>query len=243
MLLDTCYLILKLHLSSALAYLIHVHDYSKKEAVELITSKKLLVNGVPALLKQELFPADEIYLGEQLLKASKPPIYLAYHKPRGVECTLNTTIAGNLSEAIAFPERVYPIGRLDKDSDGLLLMTNDGSIYNKITHSDHHQEKEYEVTVDSPLTEEALHALANGISIMGKTTRPAQVKKLTDTSFRIVLTQGMNRQIRRMCYKVGYQVLRLTRTRMLHITLDDLPPNHYRHLSPSEMRRLFDAIA
>jgi 23S rRNA pseudouridine2604 synthase len=236
-------MMLKLHLTSALTYLIHAHNYSKKEAVGLISGKKLFINGLPAQIKQEIFPADEVYLEDRLLKPSQPFIYLVYHKPRGVECTLNTEIPDNLLEAIAFPERVYPIGRLDKDSDGLLLMTNDGSIYNKITHCDHHQEKEYHVTVDSPLTEEALWALANGITIMGKTTRPAQVKKLTDTSFTIVLTQGMNRQIRRMCYKLGYQVLRLTRTRMLHITLQDLPSNQYRHLNSSEINDLFAAIA
>ncbi|RNI26542.1 pseudouridine synthase [Rufibacter latericius] len=207
---------------------------SNKEAVRCIVSGKVLVNGQKGQLQQVLHPEDEVQLDGKVLKAPQTFTYLAYYKPRGVESTLNPNIQDNLAQALNLHVRVFPVGRLDKESEGLMLLTNDGALYNRISHAENHQEKEYVVTVDKPLTLEALNNLATGVVIMGKKTRPAQVQQIGEKAFSIVLTQGLNRQIRRMCYKLGYEVERLVRVRMVNIGLGELQPGEWRELSNYE---------
>ena len=199
-------------------------------------SGKVLVNGKKGTLQQELQPEDMVQLDEQILKLPEDYLYLAYHKPRGVESTLNTHIENNLLQALRFNQSVFPVGRLDKESEGLMLLTNNGKIYNQIIHADSHQEKEYTVTVDKPLTQQAIGHLQTGIVIMGEKTRPAVVNQLDTYTFTIILTQGLNRQIRRMCYKLGYQVVRLVRTRIISLELGNLQPGEWRYLTDSEIK-------
>ncbi len=224
--------------ASAKYFLVQKLRLSNKEATAIILAKRLLVNGQPAQLNQPLQSEDEVTLDGKILKEAQQLHYLAYYKPRGIETTLNPEIPDNLLQSLNFPERVYPIGRLDKDSEGLLLLTNDGSIFDKILHSEQKQEKEYVVRVDKALTEEAVSALAAGVEIMGKKTRPAQVKQLDEFTFNIILTQGLNRQIRRMCYKLGYKVLELKRVRIVNVELGDLQVGEWRELRKEEIERL-----
>lgn len=228
--------------ASAKYFLVQKLRLSNKEATAVILAKRLLVNGQPAQLNQPLQPEDEVTLDGKVLKPAQQFHYLAYYKPRGIETTLNEAIPDNLTQALNFPERVYPIGRLDKDSEGLLLLTNDGSIFDKILHSEQKQEKEYVVRVDKPLTSDTIAALASGVEIMGKKTRPAQVMLLGEFTFNIILTQGVNRQIRRMCYKLGYEVLELKRVRIVHVKLGDLQIGEWRNLTTEDIAGLKDLL-
>jgi len=216
---------------------------SNQEAVQAIISGKVLVNGKKGQPGQQLQPEDEVSFNHQVIKEAKTFIYLVYYKPRGIESTLNTQIENNLLQALQLNHRVFPVGRLDKDSEGLLLLTNNGKIYDKIIHAENHQEKEYVVTVDKPLTPTVLAHLAAGVVIMGKKTRPATIKQVDATTFNIILTQGRNRQIRRMCYQLGYQVNQLTRIRLVTIVLGDLKPGEWRYLSSAEVEALHDHVS
>ncbi|MBC3539849.1 pseudouridine synthase [Rufibacter sediminis] len=204
---------------------------SNKEAVHCIVSGRVLVNGQKGQLQQTLLPQDEVQLDGQLLKAPQQFTYLAYYKPRGIESTLNPAIENNLAQALNLNVRVFPVGRLDKESEGLMLLTNDGALYNRIANAESHQDKEYLVTVDKPLTPEALQQLASGVVIMGQKTRPAQVQQTGEKTFSIVLTQGLNRQIRRMCYKLEYEVERLVRVRMVNLEVGELQPGEWREIN------------
>lgn len=219
--------------SSAKFFLVQALGISNKEAIRLVLEKKVLVNGQPARLDQEVLPLDEVVVSGKILKTPQEYVYYAYHKPRGVECTLNQNIPYNLISEINVNEPVFPIGRLDKDSEGLLLLTNDGSIYNHIINSNSYQEKEYLVTVDKELTKEFIMKMAEGIVIMGQMTRPAKVRSIDTNTFNIIITQGLNRQIRRMCYKLGYKVTVLKRIRVVNIHLDDLPVGMTRSIDRS----------
>jgi len=213
------------------------------EAVNYIISGRVLVNGKKGKLAQVLLPEDEVCFDNQVIKEAKPLIYLAYYKPRGIESTLNPQIENNLLQALGFDQKVFPVGRLDKESEGLMLLTNNGDILYRIIHAEQHQEKEYRVTVDKPLTPEALAHLAAGVVIMGKKTRPAILQPVNATTFKIILTQGLNRQIRRMCYKLGYQVQQLIRLRIVNIGLDNLTPGEWRYLSQKEITDLTEILA
>ncbi|PSR53489.1 ribosomal large subunit pseudouridine synthase F [Adhaeribacter arboris] len=215
---------------------------SNKQAIAYITSGRVQVNGEKGQVQQALQPADKVTFGAQVLKEPQAFIYLAYYKPRGIESTLNTNIQNNLAAALHVEHPVFPVGRLDKDSEGLMLLTNNGNIYDKIIHAKSHQEKEYLVTVNKPLTPEALAQLSEGVIIMGQKTRPAQVQQISATTFRIILTQGLNRQIRRMCYKLGYQVQQLVRLRMVNLELGLLKPGEWRYLSSQEIQELNQII-
>ncbi|MFT2009798.1 pseudouridine synthase [Pontibacter sp. 13R65] len=228
--------------SSLKHFVVQKARISNKEAVQCILSGRVLVNGSKAPLDTPILPTDKIQLDGQVLKQPTKLIYLAFHKPRGIESTLNPQIENNLLEALKFKQTVFPVGRLDKDSEGLMLLTNNGKIFDKILHSQSHQEKEYEVTVDQPLTELVLESLAAGVEIMGKRTRPALVTQVSSRTFRITLTQGLNRQIRRMCYKLGYQVTRLIRTRIITLQLENLPVGQWRYLQPAEIDKLFEKV-
>ncbi|GGK81019.1 RNA pseudouridine synthase [Rufibacter glacialis] len=226
-------------LTSSLQYfVVQKGRLSNKEAIQAILGGRVLVNNQKGQLRQVLQPEDEVRLDGQLLKAGQAFTYLAYYKPRGIESTLNPEIENNLTQALNLNVRVFPVGRLDKESEGLLLLTDDGQFYNRISHAETHQEKEYVVTVDKPLTAEALAHLAAGVVIMGKMTRPAQVQKLGEKTFSIVLTQGLNRQIRRMCYKLGFEVERLVRVRVVTVTIGDLSPGQWRPIPQAELDSL-----
>ncbi|MEJ8756838.1 pseudouridine synthase [Pontibacter sp. H259] len=231
-------------LNSSLKYfIVQKLTLSNKAAIGLILSGKVLVNGKPGTLSQVLMPEDEVQLDSEVIKAGRKNVYIAYHKPWGVESTLNTEIENNLVEALALDETIFPVGRLDKASEGLMLLTNDGRTLFNILHAEKVQEKEYLVTVDKPLTPQAIERLAEGIVIMGQRTRPAVVTQVDELTFSIVLTQGLNRQIRRMCYKLGYQVERLVRTRIITLELGDLAPGEWRYLHPEELTGLIDRIS
>ncbi|MGV3503242.1 MAG: pseudouridine synthase [Adhaeribacter sp.] len=231
-------------LTSSLKYfIVQKAGLSNKEALAGILSGRVLVNGKKGSLHQVLQPQDQVQLDGRLLKEAQVFLYLAYFKPRGIESTLNTGIANNLFQALDLGQKVFPVGRLDKESEGLMLLTNDGQIYDKIIHAESRQEKEYLVTVDKPLTSQALEHLAAGVVILGRKTRPAKVSQVNATTFAIVLTQGLNRQIRRMCYKLGYQVEKLLRTRLVTLELGDLAPGQWRHLSLQERNDLLQQVA
>ena len=231
-------------LTSSLQYfMVQKGSMSNKEAIKQILAGQVLVNGQKGQLHQVLQPEDEVLWNGKVLKAPQVFTFLAYYKPRGVESTLNPTIPQNLGQAISVTVPVFPVGRLDKESEGLMLLTDNGKIYNRIIHAESHQEKEYEVTVDKTLTPAAVAQLAAGVVIMGKKTRPAKVKVVAEDKFTIILTQGLNRQIRRMCYQLGYQVQVLVRTRIVSLSLGDLAPGQWRRVTPQEMQELLQATA
>lgn len=230
-------------LTSSLKYfIVQKAQVSNHAAIAYILDGLVLVNGRKGTLNQVVLPEDEVTLDGGVLKEPTEFLYLAYHKPPGIESTLNEQIANNLRHAIQCEHDVFPVGRLDKDSEGLMLLTNDGQVFNKLSHAHSHQEKEYFVTVDAVLTPAALLQLANGIDILGQVTRPATVLQLDGNAFTIVLTQGLNRQIRRMCYKLGYRVTRLIRTRIKSLKLSDLPAGQWRPLSTVEVEALWQGL-
>lgn len=204
---------------------------SNRRALEIILSGEVLVNGLAVNTNTELSQTDEVIYNNEILKEGKKLIYIAFYKPRGIETTMNTTIADNLKDILPFEEELFPVGRLDKESEGLLFLTNDGTLYDKMLRNENKTEKEYIVTVNKPVDEHFLEAMANGIKIMGKMTLPCQIEMIDEFTFRIILIQGLNRQIRRMCYKLHYEVLRLVRIRMGSIELGDLVQGEYRILT------------
>ncbi len=200
---------------------------STKQAVIFIQEKKILINTIPAVQKQLVFKKDTVTFDGILLQEAQPYFYFAYHKPRGMECTMDPEVENNLVHALPFSKHFFPIGRLDKESEGLLLLTNDGYFYREVAPPDTFKEKEYLVTVDKLITDEMINKLAEGVEIMGQKTRQAYVKKVDDFTFRIILTQGLNRQIRRMCYQLEYEVKRLIRIRIMNVELGDLKPGEF----------------
>ena len=231
-------------LNSSLKYfVVQKLNLSNKEAISCIVSGRVLVNGKRGTLTQVLLPEDEVQLDNQTIKVPRKGVYIAYHKPFGIESTMNAAIENNLLEAINISHDIFPVGRLDKASEGLMLLTNDGKLSIRILHPKSSHEKEYEVTVDHPLTQQAIEQLAAGIVIMGKKTRPAVVRQLNETTFNIILTQGLNRQIRRMCYKLGYEVKKLLRIRFLTLELGNLTPGEWRYLNQEEINSLLQNAA
>lgn len=210
---------------------------SRKDANQWIEDKRVLVNGSPAFAGQWVEEEDEILLdGEKLKKKEK--IYMAFHKPPGIVCTREESVTENIMAYLGLPYYVFPVGRLDKDSEGLILLTNDGDWAHEILSSENHHEKEYLVTVNKALTEDFLQQMARGVDIRIGRTRPCRVEKTADDTFSIILTQGMNRQIRRMTRALGYEVTVLKRRRILNITWDGLSSGQWRPLSEEEKRTL-----
>jgi 23S rRNA pseudouridine2604 synthase len=222
--------------------LVQRFGYTHKEAVEIIASGRLLINGKPAGQQQEIHESDNVELDGKLILEGKKYFYIAYHKPPGVECTLNTNISDNLLEAIQLNEKFFPVGRLDKASEGLMLLTNDGFLCSDVIGNEHSQEKEYEVVVDRYISDEALQALASGVMVMGQLTKPAKVVRIGEKEFRIVLTQGLNRQIRRMCHKVGVEVVKLKRIRIVTLLLGELPLGEWKYLTTEELNTLKSSV-
>lgn len=216
---------------------------SRREADSLIEKGRVKINGIVALMGQKVTEADEIMVDGKIISNKPPVVYIALNKPRGIECTTNQRTPNNIIDFVHHKERIFPVGRLDKDSEGLILLTNDGDIVNKILRARNHHEKEYIVTVNKPITEDFLQKMGNGVPILDTVTRKSFVEKLDDTTFRIILTQGLNRQIRRMTEYLGYRVVFLRRIRIMNIKLDNLKLGSYRSLSPLELLELNELLA
>ncbi|MBN8567573.1 MAG: 23S rRNA pseudouridine(2604) synthase RluF [Flavobacteriales bacterium] len=215
---------------------------SRREADKLIEQKRVIINGTIAEMGTKILDTDEVRVDGKLIREKREkPIYLAFHKPVGVECTTNLNVKNNIVDYINYPERIFPIGRLDKASEGLIFMTNDGDIVNKILRARNNHEKEYIVTVDRPITDRFIQRMGNGVPILDTVTRKCKVEQISKYIFRIVLTQGLNRQIRRMCEYLGYEVTALKRTRIINITLD-IPVGRYRELNDVEIKELNQLI-
>jgi 23S rRNA pseudouridine2604 synthase len=208
---------------------------SRREADEWIEAGRVSVNGQTAVLGTQVEDGDEVLLDGKPLVARPKRIYLALNKPIGIECTTDRGVPGNIVDFVSHDERVFPIGRLDKDSEGLILLTNDGDIVNRVLRAEHRHEKEYIVSVDRPLAPEFLAGMSEGVPILGTVTQPCRVTQVGRNTFRIVLTQGLNRQIRRMCEHYDYTVRRLQRVRIMHIQLGTLPVGRWRNLTAAEI--------
>ncbi|MDX2071082.1 MAG: 23S rRNA pseudouridine(2604) synthase RluF [Haliscomenobacter sp.] len=208
---------------------------SRREADKFIETGRVLLNGVVAIKGNRVVEGDEVLLDGKPLRQNPQRIYIAFHKPRGLTCTTDLRDKTNVISYINHPQRIFPIGRLDKDSEGLIFLTNDGDIVNKILRSRNGHEKEYIVVVDKPLAPDFVRKMSNGVPILGTTTKKCKVEQKGRSIFKIVLTQGLNRQIRRMCEYLGYDVVKLKRTRIMSIKLDDLAPGKWRYFSEAEM--------
>lgn len=215
---------------------------SRREADRLIEEGRVKINGITAQMGSKVADGDVVTLDGEVIQPKKRNVYLAFNKPRGIETTTDTTVRDNVISFINYPERIFPIGRLDKNSTGLLLLTDDGDIVNKILRAANHHEKEYLVSVNQMVTDEFIKGMANGVPILDTITRKCLVEKTGARSFRIILTQGLNRQIRRMCEFFGYKVTYLKRIRIMNIELGNLEEGKIRHLSPLEMQKLNNAL-
>jgi 23S rRNA pseudouridine2604 synthase len=211
---------------------------SRREADKWIEAGRVTLNGERAHLGLRVCAQDEVRVDGRLIGAKKKPIYIALNKPIGVTCTTEMHVEDNIIDLVGHSERIFPIGRLDKDSEGLILLTNDGDIVNEILRSENEHEKEYTVRVNRPITDLALSMLAGGVRIMGETTKPCRVERIDHESFRMTLTQGLNRQIRRMCSALGYRVQGLRRVRVMNVELGPLRPGQWRNLSDAEIAGL-----
>ena len=215
---------------------------SRREADKLIAENLVKVNGEIAGLGTHVTGSDEISVNGKLISKQVANIYLAFHKPVGITCTTDTNIKGNIITYINYPERIFPVGRLDKPSEGLIFMTNDGDIVNKILRSKNNHEKEYVVTVNKKINSQFLKSMRNGVPILNTTTKKCKVTKIDDFNFNIVLTQGLNRQIRRMCEYLGYKVVKLKRIRIMNIFLGDLKPGRYRSFTQAEIQEIYRLV-
>ena len=215
---------------------------SRREADRLVEQGVVKVNGKTAVMGQKVTINDSIMVKGKNISGEEEQILIALNKPVGIECTTDLNNPDNIVDFINFDKRIYPIGRLDKNSQGLILLTNDGSIVNNILKGSNYHEKEYVVTVDKPVTDEFLKEMAGGVPILDTVTRPCQVEKLGKYKFKIILTQGLNRQIRRMCEALGYEVKELRRVRIMNIELGNLKPGEYRKVTDQELNELYELI-
>jgi len=224
-------------------YLSEVGYCSRRAADKLIEQGRVLINGKVPEMGTKVSSEDEIQVdGKIIQEKSTAPVYLIFNKPRGIVCTTDTgREKDNIIDFINFPERIFPIGRLDKPSEGLIFLTNDGDIVNKILRARNNHEKEYIVTVNLPITKKFIEEMSNGVPILDTVTRECTVEQLDRYKFRIILTQGLNRQIRRMCEYLGYEVRSLKRIRIMNIMLD-VPVGHYRHFTEQELDELNDLL-
>lgn len=211
---------------------------SRREADRLVEQGVVTVNGNVAVMGQKVTIHDNIMVKGKNISREEEQILIALNKPVGIECTTDLNNPDNIVDFINFDKRIYPIGRLDKNSQGLILLTNDGSIVNKILKGSNYHEKEYVVTVDKPITEEFIKKMSSGVRILDQVTRPCKVTEIKKHVFNIVLTQGLNRQIRRMCGELGYNVQKLKRIRIMNIELGNLPVGQYRKVTDSELKEL-----
>lgn len=215
---------------------------SRREADKLIDQGRVTINGIIPEMGTKVLPGDDVQVNNKPIKTKEKPIYIALNKPTGITCTTERHVEGNIVDFIGHRKRIFPIGRLDKPSDGLIFLTNDGDIVNKILRAGNAHEKEYVVRVDKPITEEFIAKMGAGVDILDTTTLPCKVSKETDFSFRMTLTQGLNRQIRRMCEALGYDVYKLRRVRIMNITIDGLPNGKWRYLTDAEITEIHNMI-
>lgn len=207
---------------------------SRREADKLIEQGRVTINGEPAALGNKVAYEDEVEIDGEKVKQKSNTIYIAFNKPVGVTSTTDMKDRTNIISFINHPKRIFPVGRLDKDSDGLIFLTNDGNIVNKILRAGNRHEKEYIVSVDKQITPEFIKNMSSGVPILGKMTKECTVKQMSKRKFRIILTQGMNRQIRRMCKVLGYKVVALTRVRVMNVKLGSLAVGKWRYFTPEE---------
>jgi pseudouridine synthase len=220
---------------------------SRREADKLIEQNRVKINGQLPQLGTKVLPGDQVWVDGKQIHASaenkSDRIYIAYHKPIGITCTTERHIKGNIIDAIGHKARIFPIGRLDKPSEGLIFLTSDGDIVNKILRAENAHDKEYIVTVDKPLNERFIERMARGVPVLDTVTKPCKVSIESRYVFKIILNQGLNRQIRRMCEFLGYEVTKLKRTRIMSVELGELKPGQWRNLKPTEMAQIQAAVA
>lgn len=223
-------------------YLSEAGIVSRRGADKWIEDGRVTINGQPAELGSKVEQGDEVRVDGKPVKTEEQLVYIVLNKPVGITSTTERHIEGNVVDFVNHPLRIFHIGRLDKDSDGLLLLTNDGDIVNEILREEHGHEKEYIVTVDRPITKEFIQKMESGVEILDTITKPCKVKQLGPRKFNITLTQGLNRQIRRMCSALGYNVRRLQRTRIMNIRLGSLPIGQWRDLTEKELKEMFQML-
>ncbi|WP_354625613.1 23S rRNA pseudouridine(2604) synthase RluF [Psychromonas sp. MME2] len=220
---------------------------SRREADKLIEQQRVQINGKIPELGTKVQVGDVVTVNGKCISAvaenKSDRIYIAYNKPIGITCTTERNVHGNIIDAVKHKERIFPIGRLDKPSEGLIFLTSDGDIVNKILRAENAHDKEYQVTVDKPLSERFVERMQRGVPILDTITKPCVVKVQSRFVFTIILTQGLNRQIRRMCEYLGYEVTKLKRTRIMNVKLDKLKPGQWRNLSEHEMDEINQAVA
>ena len=212
---------------------------SRREADKFILDERVTINGIVAKMGEKIDPNDDISVdGERISKKPNKKIYIILNKPKGIVCTTDSGVEkNNIIDYVNHPKRIFPIGRLDKTSEGLIFLTNDGDIVNKILRAKNKHEKEYHVTVDKPITHEFIQQMSKGVPILNTVTRPCEIKRVKDYEFKIILTQGLNRQIRRMCEYLGYRVKKLKRIRIMNIKLD-IPLGEWRYFNDQEFSEL-----
>lgn len=216
---------------------------SRREADKYVDLGIITINGEKVVMGMKVQPGDEVRVNDKLIGNKAKSVYIAVNKPQGITCTTDSHIDGNIVDYVNYPERIFPIGRLDKPSEGLILMTNDGDIVNKILRAGNNHEKEYVVTVDKKIDHNFIFDMSNGVPILDTVTNKCKVVQTGPLSFNITLTQGLNRQIRRMCEHFGFRVRKLKRMRIMHLTLDNIKAGEWRHLTQNEMRELNDMLS
>jgi 23S rRNA pseudouridine2604 synthase len=217
---------------------------SRREADKAIAEGRVLLNGIKARPGNRVGPTDEVLLDGKPIRPENNPdlVYIALNKPVGITCTTDRSVRDNIIDHVRYPKRIFPIGRLDKPSEGLIFLTNDGNMVNKILRAGNRHEKEYVVRVHKPITPDFIARMAAGVPILDTVTLPCTVEQIGKTSFRIILTQGLNRQIRHMCEYLDYRVIRLQRIRIMHVELGNLPVGKWRHLTAAEIKTLKDQL-
>jgi len=215
---------------------------SRREADKLVENGRVTLNGKQAVLGDKATENDEVLIDGKPLRIKKAGVYIAFNKPVGITCTTERQINGNIIDYIKHPERIFPIGRLDKPSEGLIFLTSDGDIVNKILRAGNNHEKEYVVTVDKPIKPDFVQKMSNGVPILDTITKKCFVRKEGTYVFTIILTQGLNRQIRRMCEYLGYSVTKLKRVRIMNVTLENLPVGKWRNLTIEELKQINDSV-
>ena len=226
-------------------FLSEVGYCSRRAADKLIEQGRVTINDVIPEMGTKITPQDIVKVdGKLISKPQDKPVYIALNKPVGIVCTTDSGVEkDNIIDFINYPKRIFPIGRLDKPSEGLILLTNDGDIVNKILRARNNHEKEYIVTVNKAITKEFVTQMSNGVPILDTITRKCKVEQIGVAKFKIILTQGLNRQIRRMCEHLDYRVAKLKRTRIMNITLDNLPVGKWRELTTEELKEINELVA
>lgn len=216
---------------------------SRRQADRYISEGVVYIDGQLASTGQQVFENQEVMVEGNVISKVSKTIYLVLNKPVGITCTTLDTVKGNISEFMNYPLRIFPVGRLDKDSQGLIMMTNDGDVVNKILRAHNQHQKEYIVSVDHYITDTFIETMSQGVYILEQMTHPCVVERISNQKFKIILQQGLNRQIRRMCQALGYRVVKLERVRIMNIELNHLPVGHWRYLTLDELSTLNNALA